>query len=221
MLAVGLDKNGIGRLLFSEQGPIELGTAALFAFAGVAAAGIALRSQDAVPRFYRLLLVCFALAAFVVAFEEVSWGQHLFGWTTPSWFDTHNKQAEINLHNLAGNKPSNWLRTVAYVVFPAGFLVLPLVATALPGAYRPGHWTYYLLPRLELATLIVLSSVVTVPNDLPHALVGDYRMGGELRELTELYQAWAAAAYAWILRRRFSTLPSDAPAVLAGAPAPG
>jgi hypothetical protein len=221
MLAVALDKKGIGRLLFSEQGPIELGTAALFVFAGVVAAGIALRSQDGVPRFYRGLLVCFALAAFLVALEEISWGQHLFGWTSPSWFGTHNKQAELNLHNLADSKPSNWLRSVAYVVFPAGFLVLPLIAAALPGTYRPGHWTYYLLPRLELTTLVLLSCVITVPNDLPKALVGDYRMGGELRELTELYQAWAAAAYVLILRRRFSALPSRAPAALAGARAPG
>jgi hypothetical protein len=207
LLAVGLDKDGVGRILFSEQGPVELGTAALFVFAGVVAIGVAVRSRGTVPPVYRGLLACFAMAAFLVALEEISWGQHLFGWSSPTWFGTHNKQAEINLHNLAGSKPSNWLRTVAYVAFPAGFLVLPLVASALPGAYRPGHWTYYLLPRLELTTLIILSCIITVPNDLPKALVGSYRMGGELRELTELYQAWAAAAYAAILRRRL-TLPA-------------
>jgi hypothetical protein len=204
LLAVGLDKNGVGRVLFSEQGPVELGTAALFALAGVVATGVAVRSRGAVPPAYRGFLACFAAAAFFVALEEISWGQHLFGWSSPTWFGTHNKQAELNLHNLAGSKPSNWLRTVAYVVFSGGLLVLPLVATTLPGAYRQGHWTYYLLPRLELATLIILSCIITVPNDLPKALVGNYRMGGELRELTELYQAWAAAAYAVILRRRLT-----------------
>ena len=67
LLAVGLDKKGVGRLLFSEQGPIELGTAALFLLAGWVATGIAFRSQDVVPGVYRGLFVCFALAAFVVA----------------------------------------------------------------------------------------------------------------------------------------------------------
>jgi len=32
--------------------------------------------------------------------EEISWGQRVFGIETPQWFLKHNKQGEINVHNL-------------------------------------------------------------------------------------------------------------------------
>jgi hypothetical protein len=34
------------------------------------------------------------------AMEEISWGQRILGIETPQWFLKHNKQGEINVHNL-------------------------------------------------------------------------------------------------------------------------
>jgi hypothetical protein len=34
------------------------------------------------------------------AMEEISWGQRVFGIESPAWFLKHNKQGEINVHNL-------------------------------------------------------------------------------------------------------------------------
>ena len=34
------------------------------------------------------------------AMEEISWGQRVLGIESPEWFLKHNKQGEINLHNL-------------------------------------------------------------------------------------------------------------------------
>ena len=34
------------------------------------------------------------------AIEEISWGQRVFGIESPVWFLKHNKQGEINVHNL-------------------------------------------------------------------------------------------------------------------------
>ena len=34
------------------------------------------------------------------AMEEISWGQRVFGIESPEWFLKHNKQGEINVHNL-------------------------------------------------------------------------------------------------------------------------
>ena len=47
--------------------------------------------------------VYYALAAFsfVIGMEEMSWGQILFGWETPSSLSIINAQKETNLHNLS------------------------------------------------------------------------------------------------------------------------
>lgn len=48
----------------------------------------------------RAPLLVLALLFFAAFGEEVSWGQHLFGFETPDTFERHNIQRELNLHNL-------------------------------------------------------------------------------------------------------------------------
>lgn len=45
--------------------------------------------------------ILIALVLFVMAGEELSWGQRIFGWATPELFTNINEQSETNLHNLA------------------------------------------------------------------------------------------------------------------------
>ena len=33
--------------------------------------------------------------------EEISWGQHLFNWETPEFFENYNNQNETNIHNIS------------------------------------------------------------------------------------------------------------------------
>ena len=42
-------------------------------------------------------------------FEEISWGQHIFRWQTPSFFSNLNHQNETNIHNISSlfNASSN------------------------------------------------------------------------------------------------------------------
>lgn len=50
--------------------------------------------------YYRWWLLLAALMFFVVAMEEISWGQRIFGWSTPASLSAHNYQNETNLHNV-------------------------------------------------------------------------------------------------------------------------
>jgi hypothetical protein len=42
----------------------------------------------------------FTLGCFLIAGEEISWGQRIFGWGTPEAFHGRNYQDETNVHNL-------------------------------------------------------------------------------------------------------------------------
>ncbi len=46
------------------------------------------------------LWLSFALISILIAGEEISWGQRVFGWQTPDWLAEANKQNETNVHNL-------------------------------------------------------------------------------------------------------------------------
>lgn len=74
-------------------------------------------------------LVGLGLFCFVVAMEEISWGQRVLGFRPPEYFLQKNFQQELNVHNLA----STSLRKGALVAILLGYGVLfPLVDLAAP-----------------------------------------------------------------------------------------
>lgn len=50
------------------------------------------------------LLAAVAFGLLVLGMEEISWGQRIFGFATPTALASANTQGEANLHNLATNK---------------------------------------------------------------------------------------------------------------------
>ena len=77
------------------------------------------------PRWIWVFFALFALGLFVVAMEEISWGQWLFFWKTPEGWKELNRQGETNLHNLPGLfGRSEWMR----LTFAAGGLIGVFVA---------------------------------------------------------------------------------------------
>ena len=208
--------------LLSEAGPIELGTAACFLLAAVVLV-VHLRRQAAhlLPR-ERVFFCLFVSVVSFVALEELSYGQHLLKYKSPSWFAAHNRQAETNLHNLLGNKPSRLIRAGANFAVPAFFIVLPWVYRRREYWRREGHWSHAVLPDPRLAVLVTVAEVVTFPRRLPSSIV-PYALVDRVGEFKELYWGIAALAYAYLISQRArNTMDCAAPAV-AGAiylPAP-
>ncbi len=98
--AAALDGKAAYKAIIREDGIAEI----LQVLAWVGAAGLALLAGRRLRRegasweawLYGLVGV---LALFVVG-EEISWGQRIFGWTTPDQVADVNRQGETNLHNV-------------------------------------------------------------------------------------------------------------------------
>lgn len=198
--AVKLVPDAASFVLSGERGLIEVTTAVLFAAA--AWGGVRIARNAALPRRYRAWFVAFALAAVLVTGEEVSWGQHFLGWTTPSWFAEHNVNHETNLHNLFHNKPSRKFQQIAHLSFPVFFFALPLWLHRRRRPARPGEWRWYLLPGLELAAIAALSFAANAPNKTPEWFVDPPWRGPELREVQELFWGWAVFGYTRVIDKR-------------------
>ena len=73
-------------------------------FLGFFGAGVfsllTLRYRRKMPKLAVLFFLGLGLFYIVCAGEEVSWGQRVFGWETPTSFAEANEQGETNLHNL-------------------------------------------------------------------------------------------------------------------------
>ncbi len=107
-----------------EDGTLEWGTVWAFLFAAVfnlVAAVCFRRTAGGVPWFW----VGVSVFCFVVAMEEISWGQRLLGYRPPVYFLENNFQQELNVHNVI---PTG-LRKLALKGIILGYgLVLPALA---------------------------------------------------------------------------------------------
>lgn len=122
--------DGAGFYFDKESGAVENITAVLLAVAifFVARTVLQVLAQPvvALKTMTLLWLGIFGLGCIYFLGEEISWGQHLIGWSTPeSWMEI-NDQGETNLHNTSG-----WLdqipRTVLTVGIAVGGLCCPLI----------------------------------------------------------------------------------------------
>ncbi len=91
-------------LYLDEDGPVENATAIGYGLSSIIFTVLAWRAR-AIPahslRLGRFFLLMWALAAFIVLGEEISWGQRIFGYQTPEWLAAYTDyQNEFNLHNL-------------------------------------------------------------------------------------------------------------------------
>jgi type II secretory pathway pseudopilin PulG len=134
-----------GFLLLDERSPetfyqavqedewLEWGTFWAFIVAGalfLRAAWVQRSTGVSVPWF----LAGLGLFCLLVAMEEISWGQRVFGYRPPTYFLEHNFQQELNLHNVIGTgvrKDSLRLILLGYgVAFPL-LARIPLVRRLL------------------------------------------------------------------------------------------
>ena len=190
----------------TEFGIIELLTAFLLlpaAALGLMSARFFWRAGKAIEA---VLLVGFALACIFLCGEEVSWGQHVFQWSSPDYFVDNNLQGETNLHNMEYfNKKV--LKLVVIIGIGLGGLVLPLLAWMQPGLFGPdaNRVTRFLPTHVIMpAAIVVLVTHIGVKVLLNRYGIETARdvIGISVRETTELYISIVFFLYALSLYRR-------------------
>ena len=136
------------KMLFSED-HIGENLQVLFYFLSFAAAlFIGIRFVKARNNLFGSLYLVLAFTFFVVAMEEISWGQRIFDVATPSYFEENNFQQELNIHNLG--ETYNHL-TLAYTV--VGF-VGAFAWLVLPAGIKVNYssWVNYFVPSWYLTS---------------------------------------------------------------------
>jgi hypothetical protein len=134
-----------------------------------------------------------SVVVLLAAGEEISWFQRVLNVPSPEFFAANNRQAEMNLHNLALGKAS-WHKTVLLkLIVLIGLVhnvVLPLLARSKPGVRRFVESLGLYLPPLT-ASLIYIGLVIASSVLIDHPRKGEL---GELFGATH-YLSTAFAAY--------------------------
>ncbi len=142
----------LSQLVAKESGIIEIATV-VFLLPGIAVGLWSLcRAHSKWPSgWVTIWIAIWILAMVYFAGEEISWGQHLFHWTTPDVLDSVNDQGETNLHNISSLFDQKPRLFVEMWVLIAG-VILPIVSLIQPrkkemsGVTRQRSTGYWILP---------------------------------------------------------------------------
>ena len=158
MRIISLDSD---RIVFGEQGIIENFTFFILFVATLAGILVLIKMRGFAFPVLRLWMLLLVLGCIYYAGEEISWGQHWFGWSTPEAWLHINDQGETNLHNTSAllDQVPRMLLTLAALIggitVPVYFLIRGIKLT--PAEFSAWLWpTYVNIPACLLAILVSL-----------------------------------------------------------------
>lgn len=99
-------------------------------------------------------LALFAVAFAIIALEEISWGQRIFGFETPESIRGLNRQHEFNFHNIRTDLTENIYYSFAFVVL----VLIPIVSAA--NSELLGH---HLNRLIQVPLPVVLIGILSTP----------------------------------------------------------
>ena len=152
-------------ILVDESGIIETTQALFLLVAGlmqIKVAGSAFLRSRAISNligmmFGVLLVICFA--------EELSWGQHIFGFSTPDSLAELNTQGEFNLHNIG----SYWFNHFVIVAMCLYLCVLPVLGSLNALFIYPFDRMCVPIPPLETIPFVIMAMAMD-----EHAAIAKY-----------------------------------------------
>ncbi len=123
-------------------------------------------------------LILLILGASYFALEEISYGQHLMGWTAPETWAEINDQQETNLHNVhpVFDQLPRLLLSIAILV---GGVILPLYRHFRKLELTPANRFYWQWPTMDCLTAGLL---VTLVRPVYGPLDFDFINTGETKE---------------------------------------
>ena len=162
------------------------------------------------PGLQRCWCLILALGCFVVAGEEMNWGQSLIQYETPDLMASANIQHEFSLHNveLPGLPGQHWSNIALWVISLLGGLVIPISLLANRQIRRLVRIAEIPVPPWVSQGYFLAAASIPLDGDMLGRLSRD-NIPSELREVTI---ALAMLIWAWVFWRQnviSPTVPAD------------
>ncbi len=183
--------------LHSEEGPHELLQWLILIPAILLSAYLIKIAPNKYIRGWGLLAL---IGSAYVFGEELSWGQHIFEWSTPDYWLHVNDQQETNLHNT-----SSWLDQKPRLILEIGVimcgLIIPLIQKFKPSLIP--DFSKPILGDVRIIPIAVFFLIVKLTSKITEALGDD--VFTRASEVEELYLFIFVVAYLAVLCERFAT----------------
>ncbi len=142
------------KFLLTENQPVELLTFVALFIGSILSGRLGYKAWQNGERFtLKLFYGLFAFLLFLVAMEEIAWGQWFFGFETPESLKAINRQEEVTLHNIEGMHGRTEYIRLAFGVF--GLIGIRLRRVA---------FFKHLTPSILLLPWFLLVTITTIPD---------------------------------------------------------
>lgn len=178
------------RVVYGELGILENLTVIAGLWAAVVAFNLARRQGPVGLRRVRSWFALVCLGCLYYVGEEISYGQHFFGWEAPGRLAEINSQEETNLHNLTGNELFDEVpRSLLLVGFVVGLVAAISCRHKRLGWDAANDKREWLIPTLAIVPITVITLLPGTQETLGLPAMPDSR------EPQELYIAMWLAYY--------------------------
>lgn len=166
------------------------------AIAGVVFLVVAYRGRQMGGRLVPFVHLVIGAGSLVVAGEEISWGQRIFGWSTPPLFENINYQQETNIHNTFALESVMKLTEIGAGAYGT---LLPVIAVT--------RWAPQVLRSSLLVPPIALISffLITFVHWTSRIFIDPSRPIARLSEVAELALFTGGALFALLCLRRLAS----------------
>ena len=171
---------GNDRALKGEDGIVEIATFVFLVIAiGFNISSLTITRRLELSAFLKSWLLLLIVGATYFALEEISYGQHMFGWDTADSWKELNDQDETNLHNVHSlfDQVPRALLTLGILV---GGIVLPLYRHFRDIRLDESNRFYWQWPTLDCITIGLLVILIR-PIQMVHD--SDVISTGESKEM--------------------------------------
>lgn len=189
-----------------ETGFIENATSLWFLLAFLLGVAIRRRRAALPARWVRTYFLLITLGCLFVSGEELSWGQHWFGWETPEPIAAINEQEEMNIHNaheLLLNRGPRTLLGIFAIAMGVGWVARNLLMGVSHGDRN--DWRYWLYPGVTVLPVALLVMVSRWPYYIERLLGLEYLLIFDFGKYTEMLEfqlgAFMLLYTATVLRR--------------------
>ncbi|MGD2171924.1 MAG: hypothetical protein PVF80_07465 [Gammaproteobacteria bacterium] len=147
---------GNDHALKGEAGFVELTTVLWLVIAiGFCISAMRIAGRLEIRGWLRAWLIIMILGSLYFGLEELSYGQHIFGWKAGETMSKLNDQQETNLHNISAVF-DQLPRTLLELGILVGGIVMPLVRHFRNTRLEPSNRLYWQWPTMDCVTVGLL-----------------------------------------------------------------
>jgi len=149
------NQSGYNTLIWSENGLVEFLQVILLFLTLLFLLIFFKKKAGNLNKLIKVFMVFYFLGVLYYFFEEISWGQHIFGWQTAEFFSKINTQNETNFHNTS-NLFNELPRSILLIWCSLSFIFIKII----DGKYYNLKNIIYPNQNLKFISIIILIFVI-------------------------------------------------------------